>query len=152
MNEELIRQIVNEAIGKCPTATKRVAMEVAVRLMLARHVAPLVEAAQELYAAQRALDENPANDTTAAWERKVEAVESARSNLAAVHPAVPAGGEVMSDFKRGQAWAAGYNAALAGKPQEHNNRHPGTVYFDDWLDGWMDGDRRREHEAPDATD
>ena len=46
-------------------------------------VARLVEAAQELYAAQRALDENPANDTTAAWERKVEAVESARSNLAA---------------------------------------------------------------------
>ena len=41
MNEELIEQVVNEAIGKAPTVVKRAAMGMAIRLYHVRHVAPL---------------------------------------------------------------------------------------------------------------
>jgi ribosome modulation factor len=42
----------------------------------------------------------------------------------------------MSDYRRNQAFQAGRKAALAGKTKETCNRQPGTIFFDDWHDGF----------------
>ena len=44
----------------------------------------------------------------------------------------------VSDYRRNLAWFAGVKAALAGKPVTANNRQNGTIYFDDWHDGWLE--------------
>ncbi len=49
----------------------------------------------------------------------------------------------MSEYQRMLAYEAGKKAALAGKPETANNRERGTIFFDDWYDGWADGDRER---------
>ncbi len=51
---------------------------------------------------------------------------------------------MTSDYRRQQAFAAGKKAALAGKPDTANNRQRGTIYFDDWADGWGEGERGRK--------
>jgi hypothetical protein len=43
----------------------------------------------------------------------------------------------MSDYRRRLAYQAGRKAALSGKPETANNREWGTIYFDDWADGWQ---------------
>ncbi len=43
---------------------------------------------------------------------------------------------MVSASRRDLAWTAGYNAQLAGKSREACNRQPGTIYFDDWHDGY----------------
>lgn len=35
------------------------------------------------------------------------------------------------------AWRAGVKAAEAGKPMSSNNRPIGTVFYDDWCDGYF---------------
>jgi hypothetical protein len=45
----------------------------------------------------------------------------------------------MSDYRREQAWQAGKKAALAGEAETANNRERGTIFFDDWADGWNEG-------------
>jgi hypothetical protein len=47
----------------------------------------------------------------------------------------------VSNYRREQAWQAGKKAAHAGKPETANNREWGTIYFDDWADGWATGKR-----------
>lgn len=42
----------------------------------------------------------------------------------------------MNDYRRGQAYLSGTKAARRGKPETANNRERGTIYFDDWWDGW----------------
>jgi hypothetical protein len=42
----------------------------------------------------------------------------------------------MSEYRRRLAYEAGKKAALSGKPESANNRQPGTIFFDDWCDGW----------------
>ena len=42
----------------------------------------------------------------------------------------------MSDFRREQAWRAGAKASSEGKPETANSRQKGTVFYDDWWDGW----------------
>ena len=54
----------------------------------------------------------------------------------------------MSDYRRHLAWNAGYKAGQAGKPREKNNRQPGTIFYDDWADGWEDGDHDRRRKKP----
>jgi hypothetical protein len=49
----------------------------------------------------------------------------------------------MSEYRRQLAYAAGRKAALEGKPETANNRERGTIFYDDWGDGWSDGDRAR---------
>lgn len=46
----------------------------------------------------------------------------------------------MSDYRRQQAWTAGKKAALAGKPRSSCNRQRGTIFFDDWMDGFGEGE------------
>lgn len=50
----------------------------------------------------------------------------------------------MSDYRRNQAWQAGRKAAQQGKPLGANPRQRGTIYFDDWDDGWLYGHRERK--------
>lgn len=45
----------------------------------------------------------------------------------------------MSEYRRTQAFQAGRRAGLAGRPEETNNRRRGTIFFDDWQDGWNEG-------------
>ena len=54
----------------------------------------------------------------------------------------------MSDYRREQAWKAGYKAARDGKSRETCNRRQGTIFWDDWHDGYNDGER----EGPDGYD
>ena len=49
----------------------------------------------------------------------------------------------MSDYRRQQAWTAGNKAGKAGKPRESNNRQRGTIFYDDWADGWEEADNER---------
>ena len=49
----------------------------------------------------------------------------------------------VSSQRRAQAWNHGEAAALAGKTEHANKQTPGTIYFDDWLDGFADGERRK---------
>jgi len=42
----------------------------------------------------------------------------------------------ISEYRCEQAWNAGVKAALAEKKRSSNNRQPGTVYYDDWADGY----------------
>lgn len=53
----------------------------------------------------------------------------------------------MSDYRRSLAWKAGRKAAIAGKSENANNRQSGTIFYDDWCDGWNDGLRERELSA-----
>ena len=50
----------------------------------------------------------------------------------------------ISEHRRRMAWTAGKKAALSGKPRDTNNRTRGTIYFDDWADGWDEGERERK--------
>lgn len=47
---------------------------------------------------------------------------------------------MISDYRRGLAWKAGHKAARAGNTATANNRQRGTIYYDDWADGWREGD------------
>lgn len=47
----------------------------------------------------------------------------------------------MSEYRRIQAYQAGRKAALAGKRVEVCNRQRGTIFYDDWHDGFWDGER-----------
>lgn len=47
----------------------------------------------------------------------------------------------MSEYRRQQAWTAGKKAALAGKSRETCKRVRGTIFFDDWHDGYNSGER-----------
>jgi len=49
-------------------------------------------------------------------------------------------GEV-SDYRRAQAWKAGSKAANEGRGREANNRQHGTIYYDDWCDGFNEAER-----------
>lgn len=49
----------------------------------------------------------------------------------------------MSEHRRRLAFKAGKKAALNGKPETENNRQRGTIFFDDWYDGWAEGERER---------
>ena len=51
---------------------------------------------------------------------------------------------MVSDYRRNQAWKAGNKAAKAGKPRSTNNRQRGTIYYDDWCDGYEEGSYGRE--------
>lgn len=52
----------------------------------------------------------------------------------------------MSDHRREKAWQAGKKAGMAGKPATANNRQQGTIFYDDWHDGWLEG--RRSADMP----
>jgi len=41
-----------------------------------------------------------------------------------------------SNTLRKRAWEAGRDAATAGKAETANRRQRGTIYFDDWFDGF----------------
>ena len=42
----------------------------------------------------------------------------------------------MANNRRHEAWAAGQKAALDGKPESSCRRRPGTIFYDDWHDGY----------------
>lgn len=46
----------------------------------------------------------------------------------------------VSEHRRHLAYHAGQVAAMAGKSREKCNRQPGTIYFDDWHDGFNSGE------------
>lgn len=46
----------------------------------------------------------------------------------------------VSDYRRGQAWKAGKAAHQRGKPRASCKRQRGTIYFDDWHDGYNDSE------------
>lgn len=48
----------------------------------------------------------------------------------------------ISEYRSMLAFRAGRKARLAGKPNTANNRERGTVYYDDWWDGWNEEDNR----------
>ena len=48
----------------------------------------------------------------------------------------------ISEYRCILAFKAGRKARLAGKPITANNRERGTVYYDDWWDGWNEEDNR----------
>lgn len=45
----------------------------------------------------------------------------------------------MSDYRRRLAFQHGKAAALRGKPETSCNRQPGTIFYDDWHDGYREG-------------
>jgi hypothetical protein len=49
----------------------------------------------------------------------------------------------ISTTRRQQAWKAGQKARADGKPEDANNRLFGTIYYDDWSDGWGYEDRQQ---------
>lgn len=53
----------------------------------------------------------------------------------------------VSEYRRRQAWFAGRKAAEANKPKTACNRQRGTIYYDDWMDGWLEIDCRRPRQA-----
>lgn len=53
----------------------------------------------------------------------------------------------VSEHRRRLAYVAGTKARAAGKPAAANNREPGTIYYDDWWDGWNEEDNRRYFES-----
>lgn len=50
----------------------------------------------------------------------------------------------VSEHRRHLAWNAGQKAFEAGKPKTANNRQRGTIYYDDWSDGWNDARNKAE--------
>lgn len=42
----------------------------------------------------------------------------------------------MSDYHSHKAWLAGRDAALAQRPKSSCRRTRGTIYYDDWHDGY----------------
>ena len=48
----------------------------------------------------------------------------------------------VSDYRRNLAYNAGKKARQQNKPTSANNRQEGTIYADDWWDGWNDEDNR----------
>jgi hypothetical protein len=44
----------------------------------------------------------------------------------------------MSEYRRMQAYKAGKKAHADGKPHTANNRERGTIFYDDWADGWIE--------------
>lgn len=48
----------------------------------------------------------------------------------------------VSPYRRQLAYAAGKKARQQGKPTTANNRQEGTIYADDWWDGWNEEDNR----------
>lgn len=52
----------------------------------------------------------------------------------------------MSEYRRMLACIAGEKAARAGKPRPSCNRERGTIFYDDWMDGYDHGERARERE------
>lgn len=49
--------------------------------------------------------------------------------------------------KRQDAWDAGYTAAVHGKTRAACREEAGTVFYDDWCDGYEEGTRHRERGA-----
>jgi hypothetical protein len=49
----------------------------------------------------------------------------------------------VSEYRRGQAFAAGRKAATEGKPRTACNRQCGTIYYDDWMDGYEEAARQK---------
>lgn len=47
--------------------------------------------------------------------------------------------EDISEHRRNLAWLAGDRAARNGKSEDACDRQPGTIYFDDWHDGYEAG-------------
>lgn len=47
----------------------------------------------------------------------------------------------MSDYRRQQAYEAGQNAGQKGLSEAACTRQRGTIYFDDWHDGYQEGQR-----------
>jgi len=54
----------------------------------------------------------------------------------------------MTEYRREQAWQAGHKARLANKPQTACNRQHGTIFYDDWHDGWMHADNELARQNP----
>jgi hypothetical protein len=50
----------------------------------------------------------------------------------------------MSEYRRKQAYDAGRKAALGGKPRSSCKRQQGTIFYDDWNDGYDHGQREKE--------
>lgn len=53
----------------------------------------------------------------------------------------------MSEYRRRQASLAGAKAFRDGKSRETCNRPNGTVFFDDWHDGYNAAEREAERIA-----
>lgn len=51
---------------------------------------------------------------------------------------------MVSVYRRHLAWEAGRKAAMTDRPETANNRFPGTIFYDDWCDGYQAGKRERE--------
>ena len=51
----------------------------------------------------------------------------------------------MSGRRREQAWQAGHNARLKCKPRTSCDRRLGTIFYDDWQDGYNDADNQLWH-------
>lgn len=47
----------------------------------------------------------------------------------------------MTEYRRRLAFKAGRKAALIGRQRTANNRERGTIFYDDWSDGYDDGER-----------
>lgn len=47
----------------------------------------------------------------------------------------------MSDYHRRKAWQAGNKAFRDGLPRSACTRPQGTIYYDDWHDGYNDAER-----------
>jgi hypothetical protein len=47
----------------------------------------------------------------------------------------------VNEYRRAKAWMAGKEAALEGASRTSCNREAGTIYFDDWHDGFDEGER-----------
>jgi hypothetical protein len=54
----------------------------------------------------------------------------------------------VSDYRRGLAFKAGEKAARASKSRETCDRQRGTIYFDDWQDGYENA----SHHAGETND
>lgn len=53
----------------------------------------------------------------------------------------------VSNELRESAWQAGNQAAREGKPKDGGGWIRGTIYFDDWHDGYDEGSRQHAEQA-----
>ncbi len=49
----------------------------------------------------------------------------------------------VSDYRRRLAFLAGMKACRNGKARSKCNRSEGTIYFDDWHDGYSEEEQRQ---------
>lgn len=52
--------------------------------------------------------------------------------------------DAQIEHRRRLAYTAGRKAALAEKSRDKNNRQRGTIFYDDWADGWDEGHHERK--------